>query len=91
MVSKLQFLIKKDTKNISALFLKQFSVIKDLKKLYPDPYSLEMMDLDQNPDPYSINPDLQHCTDLIDSGSNPDPDMQHCSKCRGSYRVLIRQ
>jgi hypothetical protein len=50
---KLQALIKKRFKKLSALFFSQFLVINTLD---PDPDSHEML----NPDTDSINPDPQH-------------------------------
>jgi hypothetical protein len=58
-ISKLQFLIKKDTRKKIQLYVFKFLVIKTLD---PDPYpvSLENLDLAPSPDPDSINPDSQH-------------------------------
>ncbi len=59
-ISKFKFLIKRYKKHFSAVFCFHFLVIETLDPdPVPDPDSLEMLGLD--PDPYSMNPDPQHC------------------------------
>ncbi len=53
-ISKMQFLIKKDTTCFSAVFVS----ILFVNTLDPDPESIEILD------PSVMNPDPQHCTPL---------------------------
>ncbi len=72
-ISKLQFLIKKDSKNFQLYFF-VFSVWSSNPEsgLDPDPDSLKMLDPDPYPDPESMNPDPQHCFAETGAGNSKE-------------------